>query len=96
VEFFNASISSRREEGVSPISEGERSTWGGCWFLHEGATGGCSSTVATNSWSRVASGLTQGGRQPVKSAGLKGCLGQILLWRLNRLPKWNGLGKKDS
>jgi hypothetical protein len=26
VEFFNASVSGRREEGASPVSEGERST----------------------------------------------------------------------
>jgi hypothetical protein len=28
-EFFNASISKKREQGAAPISEGERSTHGG-------------------------------------------------------------------
>jgi hypothetical protein len=32
VEFFNASILGRREDGAVPISEGEKSTLGGSWF----------------------------------------------------------------
>jgi hypothetical protein len=47
--------------------------------------------TATDSRSRVASGLTRGRRQPV---GPKACLRRILLWRSNSLPKWDGLGKK--
>jgi hypothetical protein len=40
-EFFNASVSEKREEGTTPVSEGERSTRGGSWFPHGGLTGGC-------------------------------------------------------
>jgi hypothetical protein len=32
-------------------------------------------------------------RWPTAGVGPKACLGQILLWRSNSLPKWNGLGK---
>jgi hypothetical protein len=95
VEFFNASILGTREKGAAPVSEGESSTWGDSWFPHGGATGGCSGVAATDSQSQIAFGLTQGGRQSVGLVGPIGCLGQILLWRLNRLPKKNGMGKRD-
>jgi hypothetical protein len=52
--------------------------------------------IAAGNRSRVTSGLTQGGRQQVRLVGLKDCLCQILLWRSNRPPKWNVLGKRDS
>jgi hypothetical protein len=39
------------------------------------------------SWSPAASGLTHGGRKPVRLVGLKGCLGRILLWRYDKLVK---------
>jgi hypothetical protein len=78
VEFFNASISRRREEGATPVSEGR---------LEDAAAG---------SRSRAAFGLTRSGRQRVGLVGPEGCLGRILLWRSNRLPKWNGLRKRDS
>jgi hypothetical protein len=52
--------------------------------------------VATaDSWSRVASGLTRGGREPIGPVGLKDCLCRILLWRSNGLSKWNGPRKRD-
>jgi hypothetical protein len=47
VEFFNASVSGRREEGAMPISEVERSTLGGSWFPCRGATGECSGAAAS-------------------------------------------------
>jgi hypothetical protein len=75
VEFFNASIFGRREKGAVPVSEGERSMWGGSWFPCEGATGGCSGVAATDSQSRIASGLTQGGRQLVRLVGPTSYLG---------------------
>jgi hypothetical protein len=37
-EFFNASLLGKREEGVAPILEGERSTWGRPWFPCGGET----------------------------------------------------------
>jgi hypothetical protein len=43
--FFNASVSGKREEGVAPISEGEKSTSGNTWFPHRGVTGGCNCAV---------------------------------------------------
>jgi hypothetical protein len=57
VEFFNAFISGRREEGAAPVSEGERSTRGGSWSPCRGVTRGCSGMVA-DSQSRTATGLT--------------------------------------
>jgi hypothetical protein len=33
---------------------------------------------------------------PTAGVGSKGCLGHILLWISNRLPKWTGLGKTDA
>jgi hypothetical protein len=56
--------------------------------------GSRSGTTTTNS--RVLFGLTRGGRQPVGPIGLKGCLSWILLWRSNKLLKWNELRKTDS
>jgi hypothetical protein len=44
-EFFNASISGKREEGTTSISKGERSTRGGFWFPRGGAAGGCNDTA---------------------------------------------------
>jgi hypothetical protein len=43
--------------------------------------------TAANSHSQVMSGLTRGGRQSVKPVEPKGCLGQILSWKSNTLPK---------
>jgi hypothetical protein len=99
VKFFNASISGRREEGVARASEGvarasegDRNTRGGSWFSCRGVTEECSGAAA-DSRSGAASGWTRGEGQPI---GPKGRLGWILLWRSNKLPKWNGLGKRDS
>jgi hypothetical protein len=64
-------------------------TWRGDWRMQQRA-------AATNIWSRAAYGLTRGGRQEVGPVEPKACLGWILLWRSNMLPKWNGLGKRDS
>jgi hypothetical protein len=44
----------------------------------------------------VAAELTRCGTQPVEPVGPKGCLHWIILWRSNRLPKWSGMGMKDS
>jgi hypothetical protein len=52
--------------------------------------------ATTDSRSRVASRLTRGGRQPVGPVEPKDCLRRILLWRSNRVAKWNGLRKRDS
>jgi hypothetical protein len=46
--------------------------------------------------SLAASRLNRDGRQLVRPVRPKGYLGRILLWRSNRLLKWNGLGKRDS
>jgi hypothetical protein len=46
VEFINASVLGRMEEGASPVSEEERSTRGGFWFPCGGMTGGCRSMSA--------------------------------------------------
>jgi hypothetical protein len=45
-EFLNASISGKREEGTSFISNGERSTRDDSLFPRGGATGGCSSATS--------------------------------------------------
>jgi hypothetical protein len=42
MKFFNAPISERKEEGASPVLEGERSTRGGSCFPHGGAIVGYS------------------------------------------------------
>jgi hypothetical protein len=78
-EWSSSMLPGRREDVTSPISEGEWSTWGSCWFPCRGATGGCSGVVAADSQSRAASGLTRGGRQSIRPVGPKVCLGQILL-----------------
>jgi hypothetical protein len=51
--------------------------------------------VASNR-SQTTSRLSRGRRQPVGPVALKCCLGLILLWRSNRLSKWNGLEKRYS
>jgi hypothetical protein len=51
--------------------------------------------VVADNRSRMTPWLTRGGRQSFGPVGPKVCLGRILLWRSNRLPKWNGLGKSD-
>jgi hypothetical protein len=58
--------------------------------------GSRSGTTITDSRSRVLFGLTRGGRQLVGSIRLKGCLSWILLWRSNKLLKWNGMRKTYS
>jgi hypothetical protein len=42
VDFFNASVLDRREEGVAPVLEGDRSMCGGSWSPRRGANRGCS------------------------------------------------------
>jgi hypothetical protein len=76
---------------VVPVLEGERSMWGCSWFPHRGAAGGWSDAAVADNRSQTMFGLTRGGRQSVGPVRLKGCLGQMLLWRSNRLSKWNGL-----
>jgi hypothetical protein len=57
----------------------------------------CQRCAATaDSRRRAVFGLTRGGRQPVRPVELKGYLCRILLWRSNRLSKWNELEKRDS
>jgi hypothetical protein len=58
VEFFNASFSRRREEGVAPISEQQRRMWGSSWFARDGAMGGCSDVAAVGGRSHATYGLT--------------------------------------
>jgi hypothetical protein len=41
VEFFNASILGRREEGAAPVSEGEKSMRGDFCLSRRGVTRGC-------------------------------------------------------
>jgi hypothetical protein len=58
--------------------------------------GSRSGTTTTDSRSRVLFGLTRGGRQLVGPIRLKGCLSRTLLWRSNKLLKWNGMRKTYS
>jgi hypothetical protein len=77
VEFCNASISVRREEGKMHVSEGERNTHGNSWFPHGGATGGCSDAAACGGGqqqSRTAPGLTRCGDNQ------SSILGQKVVW----------------
>jgi hypothetical protein len=76
VEFFNAFVSGRREEGVTPVSNGERSTR--CGTAPGSRAERRQEDAAASSRSRAAYGLTRGGRQSVKPVGAKDCLDQIL------------------
>jgi hypothetical protein len=75
------------KKGAALVLKGERRTRGDSWYLCGGATGGCSGAATTHNRSRAASGLTRGGAQLVVPVGSKVCLGQIPLWRSNKLPK---------
>jgi hypothetical protein len=93
VEFFNASVLGRRDEGTSPVSKGEMNRWGNSWFPRGGVTRECS-----NSRHPEFGGIWIDPRWKTISrvSWADRLFGPDIVVRSNRLSKWNGLGKRDS
>jgi hypothetical protein len=85
IQFFH--FMEKRGRGITYFKRGKEHAR---WLLvsaHRGDRMMQWCAAAAGNRSRTTSGLTRGGRQPLRPVTPKCCLGRILLWRLNRLPK---------